>query len=72
MVGWHRCNHRFVEEKFLLDVRVLNVQTAKADIDLARFQGFNLLPGFQLVQHDFQILVLPQPSHHQRQLAVKD
>ena len=64
-------DHWFVKQVLLFHVRIFNPQAAKADIDLAGFQGFHLLPGFQFVQHDFQVLVLPQPAHHQRQLAVE-
>ena len=71
VAGGNGCDDGLVEQQFLIDIRVLYAHPAKTDINLPRFQGVHLLPCFQFVQDDFQILVAPQASDHQWQLPVE-
>ena len=65
MSGRQGGNQGFIEQHFLLHVRILDADAAKPDIDLAALERVDLLLGLQLVQYDFQVLVAAQTTHHQ-------
>ena len=71
VAGGNGRDNGFVEQQFLINIRVFDAHPAKTDINLPRFQRIYLLPCFQFVQDDFQVLVAPQAPDHQWQLPVE-